>query len=469
MRVVLGLLALGLLLPELSLSLDPPLQFDFTSEPSLESLRATKFMVVKPEVTKHEVEQRGFVSVPMDYSRREISPTLNIFYRLMPRNGTKVGDSKAPLLVVINGGPGKSSAGYRVYDYDYDHPTEKMRSKDQLGELLNYFRVLILDQRGTSGYSAPLDLGDRNLNPVVVARYFDSYHIALDYQEVINAVVPQDESFFMIAQSYGGKIGMRYLTLEQVTRHPKGIIFSSSALPHENPVKMMASRRLSQMKLNNELRLAVPGIDRMFKDLSEHFRANGLRPESVNYLWSLLGKGPSGVWEQVLKKKVETLLIADKTELQAFLDQEAPTADILNYILSSKELTAGYTDRTIGPVVVSQVPFEKWMVDEQWTLSQIKGDVECVNPLLDALDRKPPSLWPKFPSLEELRQKLARQNVLFTIGQGDAYLEEDATRAHAENFVVTGRGSIKTLPGGHKAAFLKDGARAITSWVEQLP
>jgi len=458
----------GLFSTPLSSGKEPYTSFDFSKEPSLAMLKETKFTAVNRNVTDHKVEQRGFVSVPMDYSRKETSPTLKIFYRLIPLHGSRISDTKAPLLVVINGGPGIPSSAYRSYDYDYDKPTEQMTKSDQLAELSKHFRILIIDQRGTPGYSAPLDMTDKNLNPGVIAQYFDSYHIALDHQEVIKAVLLPDEPFYMLAQSYGGMVGMRYLTLAQITLHPKGMIFSSSALPNQDPFKMMGSRRESQRKLNEALFTAVPEIKQMLANLAEHFKSNGVKPESINYLWSLLGRGPNGKWEMALKTQIETLLKADKKGIQTYLDQEVSRADILNYILSSKEITPGYTDRTVGKVVVARVPFEKWMIDEEWTLSQITGESEWVNPLLDAIDRKPPPLLPTFPSNEEIRKQLAQYHVLFTIGQGDAYLEEDTTRRHAEKFISKGRGSIRTLAGGHKAAFLKDGAEVVASWAESI-
>jgi hypothetical protein len=62
----------------------PAATFDFGAEPTLEQLRAVRFLPVPDGVTAHRFEERGFVTVPMDYARREASPTLRIFYRLMP-------------------------------------------------------------------------------------------------------------------------------------------------------------------------------------------------------------------------------------------------------------------------------------------------------------------------------------------------------------------------------------------------
>jgi alpha-beta hydrolase superfamily lysophospholipase len=205
-----------------------------------------------------------------------------------------------------------------------------MRARDLLGELLTRFRVLIVDQRGTPGYSAPLDMSDPGVNPVVVARYFDAAHHALDHQEVIRAVVPEGERFYLLAQSYGGMIGMRYLTMAEITRQPTGVIFASAMVSLRDTVASFDSRRISQRKLNMQLLAAVPGVKGSLARLRAHFRRNGFDPGSIHYLWSWLGSGPPGVWERSLEEKVTALLRADRSGLKAFLDEEALKADLLN-------------------------------------------------------------------------------------------------------------------------------------------
>lgn len=446
---------------------EPKPSFDFAAVPSIAQLRAVKFVPVPGEVTVHRVEERGFVSVPMDYARPAESPTLRIFYRLMPARGSKPRDARTPILVVVNGGPAFASTRLRPYDYDEAHPTEEMRKKDRLGEMLSRFRVLIIDQRGT-GHSAPLDMSDPQVNPVVIARYFDSAHIALDHQEVIRAVIPEGEPFYMVLHSYAGKIGMRYVTMAAITRQPRGLVFASSALPHSDVVGAFEARRTSQRGLNLELVRAVPEVKASIARLRAHFGANGLDPGSASYLWTWLGKGPSGEWEPALRDQVNALLAADRKGLEKFLEREADRADLLNYILSAKELTPGYTDRTLGALLVRRVPFENWMLDEQWTLLRLQGDARWVDPVLDAIDRSPPPVAPPFPPIDEIRRRLAGLQTLFLFGKGDAYIGENAV-AHARTFAVEGRTRIEVLPGGHRAAFLSSGVETIASWIAGLP
>jgi pimeloyl-ACP methyl ester carboxylesterase len=452
----------------LATSAAPAPTFDFGAEPTLEQLRAIKFLPVPDGVTAHRFEERGFVTVPMDYARREASPTLRIFYRLMPKRGSTATDTKAPILVVLNGGPGVPSSAYRPYDFDYERPTEKMRARDLLGELLTTFRVLIVDQRGTPGYSAPLDMSDPGVNSVVVARYFDAAHHGLDHQEVIRAVVPDGEPFYLLAQSYGGMIGMRYLTMPEITRQPRGIIFASAKVAHTDTLSSFESRRISQRKLNMQLLATVPGIKGSLARLRAHFRRNGFDPGSVHYLWSWLGKGPPGVWERSLGEKVAALLRADRRGLRAFLDEEALKADLLNYILSAKELTTGFTDRSLAALLAKRMPFEHWMLDEQWTLLRMEGDASWTQPVLAALDRNPPPFAPPFPSLAEIGSMLADRDVLFTFGEGDAFSGESSI-AFVREFLARGRVRVQVLPGGHRAAFLRPGVDAIAAWIASLP
>jgi hypothetical protein len=443
--------------------------YDFAAVPSPERLRAVKLLPDSPVAAAHPFEERGFVTVPMDYARPDESPKLRIFYRLMPAQGSTPRETRAPILVVVNGGPGAPSRIYRGYDYDYEHPTATMRQGDVLSGLLARFRVLIADQRGTPGRSSALDMDDPRVDPAVVARYFDSVHHALDLQEVIRAVVPEGEPFYLLAQSYAGMIGMRYMTLPGITRLPRGIVFSSSALPHGDVLFAFQARRRAQRALNVELLRAAPEAKDLLARLRARFREDGLDPGGVNYLWEWLGKGPPGTWEPALVAKLKALLAADRKGLEAFVRAEAAQADLLNYILSAKELTPGFTDRTLAARLVKDVPFEDWMLDEQWTLIRLRSDASWIAPMLDALDRAPPPLAPPFPPLPAVRERLARTHALFTIGRGDAFVAEESARRHVEDFAVAGRTRVLVLPGGHKAAFLPEGVEAIRAWIAALP
>ena len=70
-------------------------------------------------MVENAIEKRGLIDVPLDYDNPG-GGHIKIFYRLLPCltcDGPK--DKKKPILVVINGGPGNASSGYRAYDFKY--------------------------------------------------------------------------------------------------------------------------------------------------------------------------------------------------------------------------------------------------------------------------------------------------------------------------------------------------------------
>ncbi len=142
--------------------------------------------------------------------------------------------------------------------------------------------------------------------------------------------------------------------------------------------------------------------------------------------------------------------------MKRFIAEEASPLELLNYILSAKELTPGFTDRTLATLLVKRVPFEPWMLDEQWANVQMQGDASWVAPVLDALDRHPPPLDPPFPPVAEIRDRLTSRHVLFTFGAGDAFMG-DLALAHAKAYALDERAQIQILPGGHRAIFQKPG------------
>lgn len=429
----------------------------------MDELRALPFKKVDPAVAAHDVERRGFVRVPLDYARPE-GPNLDIFYRFIPADGTKITEKTRPVVVVINGGPGMASSGYRAYDFDY--AGTRANKTDYLGELTKYFRVLILDQRGTDGYSAPLDLDDARAKPELIARYFDSAHIARDHQRVVDAVLP-GEGFFMIAQSYGGMVGMHYMSLPDITRIPKGICFSSAAMPHGDFLRQFVKRREKQKELNLQLKMSRPDLLPKILALRGRFAAHGLDADSAHFLWSYLGHGEDGDWERKLERKLDALLAADKAGLQAFVAEEGGS-NFLNYILSNPMTTPGYTDATLAKAAAKEIPYgEPWMLDECWMLQAIGRDGTWRQDVIEAMDAEPHPGMP-YPPPEEIKTGFRRSRVLFSLAEGDIFLPLEVVRENAALFAVPGVTEEIVLPGGHKAVFLPKGAKAFYDWTSRL-
>jgi pimeloyl-ACP methyl ester carboxylesterase len=425
-----------------------------------------KFLDVPQGILSHSVEKRGLVTVPLDW-KNPSSEKLKIFYRFIPVLGKTHADTANPILVIVNGGPGAASGMYRPYDYDYASPSADHQDREVLKTLSQYFRILIMDQRGTPGYSAPLDMRAEDLDPEKVAKYFGADHLALDQQAVIEEVIPPSEPFFMIYQSYGGMVGMRYLTMPEITRRPKGGVFTSSALPHENPLPAFLGRRQEQRRLNQSLAQFSAAIPKKLLAFRDHLSAHGLSAEGAHYLWELLGKGEDGKWQADFDRRLDKLLVADKASLEAFVNEHTADVSVLNYILSSSEMSPGQTDRNMARKVVKEVPYENWMVDEQncWLRIADKEPLH-IKRLLDNLDVTPPT--PAFyEPISVLKERFRGVRVLFTLGDNDAFLPTEKLLPHVEQFQVPGVTEIKLLPGGHKAAFLPVGAAYVADWARR--
>lgn len=421
------------------------------------ALDDTPFKVVNPQMLQHEHEMRGFVSVPLDYSRPS-DRQIDIFYRLIPSSGSP----DSPILVFMNGGPGVPSSSYRSLTYAYDGDD----GGDALSELSRYFRILAVDQRGT-GNSAPLDLDDPALSPEVIARFFDSDEHARDHARVIEAVIPEGERFFILARSYGGEIGFQYLTLEGNHRQPAGIIFCSAVLPHSDALETFLLRRQRQKELNLELRAARPEVPDKLERLRDHLESIGLERASVNFLWSYLGKGEG--WERELEQKVDELLAIETRErMEAELGHDIrQSVNLLNYVLSSAALTGGYTDRTMTQETSRRISFDDWMLDENWTLNQIGQDGTWREAFIVSVDRNPPPpTW--FPPVEEIRQALSKVQVLFTFGKSDAFLPQELQLERARRFHVPGHTEFRVFGGGHGAAFSAEGAAVVREWASRI-
>ena len=412
------------------------------------------FKSINHDFLIHDVERRGVVKVPFDYDNT--GNTINVFYRLIP---SLSGDNSKPILVVINGGPGASSWGYHPIRYDYSSV-----KPSEISELRKYFRVLLIDQRGT-GYSAPLDLNSRHLSADVIARYFDHDEQAKDHTAVIEKVIPEDQEYFLLARSYGGLVGFEHLL--KSTRQPKGYIFSSAIQPHLDSAQVFAKRRYKQKLLNLVLQEQSEDTVTKLVQLRALLKSVGLEQERVNILWSFLGRNEN--WIHELNQELSKLLAISTREemLQVLSVDNLSTVNLLNYVLSSKSLTPGFTDKTLTSVTSNTVPFEPWMLDENWTLNQLSLASGWKGAFIRAVDKNPPK--PSyFPSVNFINEVVAHNNVLFTFGKLDSFLDSELMFREAQRFNTGENVSFKTFEGGHGAAFSKEGAEYLNNWANSL-
>ncbi len=426
-----------------------------------EEIAEIPFKLVDPEVLESAYEQRGFVSVPLNYDD-PAGRQINIFYRLMPPHGSTNTAVNKPILVVMNGGPGSPSSGYRALNHNYQNSNEL----DAFSELGKYFRILAVDQRGT-GQSMPLNLDSPKLSPKIIARYFDADEHARDHAEVITAVIPKNEKFFILARSYGGLIGFQYLTLEGELRAPAGMVMSSAVQPHTDSVQFFADRRKKQLDLNRQFLVSNSDIKDKINRLRTHLDALGIDPNNVHRLWHYLGKEVG--WEKLLALKVDALLDINEREIMEsnLYDGMSNTVNLLNYVLSSAALTPGYTDRTMTIKTSHMVPFENWMLDENWTLNQIGKDGSWREEFINAVDNTPPPETEILP-VSKIRDALSQHHILFTFGRSDAFLSQETQLQSAKRFEIANHTQFHVFEGGHGASFSEEGAKAVWQWAQDL-
>jgi pimeloyl-ACP methyl ester carboxylesterase len=435
----------------------PAIDWHRVSPAALDQLR---LLPVDRSVVQHNREKRGFVSVPMDYDNPK-GKNLDIFYRLMPSSHSVPAISKKPILLIINGGPGMPSR-YRALDYQYG----EANPRDRLAALAKYFRILTVDQRGT-GMSSPLDLNDPGLSPALLAKLFDADEHASDHARVVDAVIPKDEPFLILARSYGGHIGLQYLLMRDRARQPAGFIFDSALLPNTDALNIFTERRKEQHALNRSLLKSNPELVNNIKRLRQHFTQLGLPADSVNYLWEYLGKSTD--WQEKLSQKVNAYLaMNDKSMVDSELSQGIRSSvNLLNYVLSSASITPGYTDKSLAQKMRTTLLFDDWMLDEAWTLAQIGNDGAWRQQLICSVDRQPPP-GRGFDDLKILRQYLSQTKTLFTYGRTDAFLPYPYQLGQASQLFEQGDIRFRVFSGGHGAAFSPEGAGAVSQWAQDV-
>ncbi len=419
---------------------------------------------IKSKLVEHPIEKRGWVTVPLAYSKPE-SEKIQIFYRLIPAYGSSTSDTSKPVAVVFNGGPGIPSHVYRPLQFNYENPeSEENGSSDRFKFILKTHHVLIADQRGTDGQSAPLDLSAQGLHAHDVAQYFSSDSQARDYAAVIKSLIPTHQPFFIIAQSYGGMVGMQYLCLDAAPK-PSAIFFTCSALPYEDVIEAMLGRRQEQFNLNQSLKKAYPQIEEILDILRHRLKQFGIHPNNINALYSWLGKSEAGKWEAAFVEHAQKLIQSNQETLEKEFQSEIGVGNVLNYILSSPNFTPGYTDRTLAQLTSERIPFEPWMLDENWILLQIgQGNVNTEQ-LISEMDQLPPPPTP-FLSEQALRERITQHKVIFVSADNDAYVPAETYKKAYKKFLVEGHTFTEHLPGGHHAIFLEAGHRAILEWTK---
>eukprot|EP00249_Psilotum_nudum_P023876 c29014_g2_i1 orf=461-1783(-) len=138
--------------------------------------------------------------VPLDYSLNN-SPGISIFAREVVAPGKE--DQQMPFLLYLQGGPG----------FESPRPLE---ARGWLKKACEEFHVVLLDQRGT-GLSTPLTASSLSQfkSAKEQAEYLQNFradNIVKDAEHVRSCLVPNDEPWTVLGQSYGGFCAVAYLS-----------------------------------------------------------------------------------------------------------------------------------------------------------------------------------------------------------------------------------------------------------------
>ncbi len=170
-------------------------------------MRSTSYIQHGCQVHEHRLP------VPLDHTGQTFpGRTIEIFARQI----VAPGGENHPLLLFLQGGPG--GAGPRVGNF----------GEGWIGEALNHYQVVLLDQRGT-GQSSPLSANlilDED-DPAAFTALFLQNQILAD-AEALRAEIGDGKPWTTLGQSYGG-----FLTLGYLSQYPDAIqeSFITGGLP----------------------------------------------------------------------------------------------------------------------------------------------------------------------------------------------------------------------------------------------
>ncbi|WGD37654.1 alpha/beta fold hydrolase [Lysinibacter sp. HNR] len=204
------------------------------------------------------------VSVPLDWSAPESSPTLQIFAREIVDPTRR--EHNLPLLVFLQGGPGGKSP----------RPVDR---SGWLGEALTRFRVILYDQRGT-GRSARIQARDmeRFADGDAAAEYllhFRADSIVRDLEH-LRLTEFGGVRWHTLGQSYGG-----FLTLSYLSMAPEGVAASyiTGGLPGLSANAEEVYRRTfpRTTQKNREFYSRYPHLEKRVAGIAEYLETHDVR------------------------------------------------------------------------------------------------------------------------------------------------------------------------------------------------
>ena len=197
------------------------------------------------------------LAVPLDHLRPvgEDNPTIEVFAREVVRKGRE----DSPYAVFLQGGPGYPSPRFGTF------------SGGWMNRLLQDYRVVLLDQRGT-GQSTRMDAQalshlDTDEEKAAYLRYFRQDQIVYD-AEALRRELCGDDPWTTLGQSFGGFITTSYLSLAPQGLKASLITGGLPGLVHVDDIYRLTYERTAAR--NRAYFRRHPGDERTVRELCAH-------------------------------------------------------------------------------------------------------------------------------------------------------------------------------------------------------
>lgn len=413
-------------------------------------------------MVEHDVEKRGFVSVPLDYAD-PASPQIKIFYRFIPSE-----KESAPTIMVFNGGPGYPSKNIRALDFDYSNPAANADKKDRLGLYIKDYNVVLVDQRGViTGNSAPLDKGNPTIDLVKLGAYFNADVLAMDHNKVLEHLVKTDvvdpsKKLYFLFHSFGQDIGWAYIKLAsqgKMQNLPDGMVLSGGGFPPiRRPFNVWIGGRKNVEKYNQAVEAysrknKLKPFSQLTMEVRKKLRKMKVDPALVDLHYTEMMNLNQ---EAKVYKAVEDMLKLEEKDIAAYIDENSDANNKLNHVISVQSLYDGKLAQNLKVRAQKTFPLQPWMIDPQAAFAF----EETYSPNLGSLLATKKVVAPEMPTTAETVKFLNQVPTVFHYPTTDITGSSSEALMSLENHIgphLAKKVFIQT-PGAHRVIFTESEA-----------